>query len=87
MKGFLILMFPTTDCFFFCYDILRNSINLLLTFQNALHAFDVFRDLAFLYVLLGFLICLRIAVIIQGGSECRIQTVLFGMHSVDSVIM
>ena len=47
----------------------------------------MFNDLAFLYALLRFLICLLIAVVIQGGSEGRIRKVLFGMHSVDTVII
>ena len=69
-----------------CFDFLRHSITLFLTL-NVFHVCGVFKDLAFLYALLRFLICLLIAVVIQGGSEGRIQIVLFWMHSVDSVII
>ena len=70
------------------FDFLRHSITLFLTFfKNLFHVCGVFKNLAFLYALLRFLICLLIAVVIQGGSEGRIQIVMFGMHSIDSVIM
>ena len=35
-------------------------------FLNLFHVCGVFRDLAFLYAILHFLICFRIAVVIQG---------------------
>ena len=51
------------------------------------HVCGVFRDLALLYALLRFLIRLRMTVETLGGSKGRVWTVLFGMHSVDSVTM
>ena len=64
-----------------CLDCRIVSITLFLRFLNLFHNLCVSICLAFWYALLRFRISLRIAVVIQGGSEGLILTVLFGIHS------
>ena len=64
-----------------CLDRRIYSITLFLSFLNLFHCLGVYICLPLLYARLRLHICFRIAVVIDGGSDGLILTVLFGINS------
>ena len=79
-KGFDLSLFDRWSRYC-CFDRRIDSITLFLRFLKVFQSLGVSICLALWYALLRFLISLRMAVVIHGGSEGLILTVLLGIHS------
>ena len=74
-----------SDCLYDFFESLIIAVTLLRNCLNVVQCLSSFVNLAVRYALLRFLIYLLIKVVIHGGSDGRIVTVLLGIHDSASV--